>query len=105
MAKNKKMKKNTKKNLKIADEKKPAPVINQIIRPPLRNLVIETDGDQLFLRSCTMPLIELSMCLQMLTRQVENEQRQKAAPPTPPVEQPASPDAQPAEEALPTPEE
>ena len=95
-----------KKNLKIADEKKPEQAVApEIVRPPLRNLVIETDGDQLFLRSCTMPLIELSMCLQMLTRQVENEQRQKAAPPTPPVEQPASPDAQPAEEALPTPEE
>lgn len=96
-----------------------AVVEEQVIRPPLRNLVIETDGDVLFVRSCTMGLIELSRCLQMLAVQVDAEQKQKSAPrppaqPAAPAEQPAPEetpeaetpkDAQPADEAKPTPEE
>lgn len=56
--------------------------------PAYRHLVIETDGDRLYLRANTMGLLELRAALQMLTRQVDAEIDRKAAPqPTAPAPQ------------------
>jgi hypothetical protein len=70
----------------------------QTTRPPIRHIVIETDGDRLTVRN-TMGLLELRTCLQMLARQVDAEIDQKATqqPPAPastpePAEAPPEPE-------------
>ena len=67
----------------------PAPVSAQRMVPAMRHLVLETDGDTIFLRANTMGLIELSRCLQMLTRQTDAAIDRKAGP------QPPAPEAAP----------
>jgi len=70
----------------------------QATAPAMRHLVIETDGNSLFVRSSTMGLLELRTALQMVARQVDSEINQKAASSSPaPDTKP--PDGDPAEES------
>ena len=57
--------------------------------PAMRHLVIETNGDVLFVRANTMGLIELKTALQMLALQVDSAINQ-AANPSPPVPAPGT---------------
>jgi len=100
-------KKLAKKQAKVLKMEQPvaqpaAPVVNQIMRPPMRNLVIETDGDTLFMRSCTMGMIELRQALKDTMGWAEAESNKRAATPAgQPAPEAVTDDAQPAEEASP----
>jgi len=70
------------KNTKTQEPTAPVQPVQQAV-PATRHLVIETDGDVLFIRANTMGLLELKMCLQIMMNQVDAASNQKANPAPP----------------------